>query len=247
MTTSYGLTSSPSPYLTTNYVKLTNLSPNTTYDFLVLASTEGGITITSAPYTLTTQKGTGGGVSATTNSSVFTNALSYGASGASVTTLQGILYSQGFLPTKALVTGYFGTQTQHALTLFQSAHNLPTTGYLDPQTQALLNKVAGGGSTTAGTGTTSTPTAAPTPSISSGSLTQNLGPGSTGKQVTVLQHLLNADGEYPTAIYTTFYGALTQKAVQLFQAKYGIVSYGTPGTTGYGAVGARTRGKLNSL
>jgi peptidoglycan hydrolase-like protein with peptidoglycan-binding domain/sulfur relay (sulfurtransferase) DsrF/TusC family protein len=242
MTTSYGTMTGASPYLTTNYVKLTNLSPGTTYDFVVLASTEGGITITSQQYTLTTQGGTAGGTATSPSSaSVFTTPLSSGTSGASVTLLQGILLSQGFLPTKILVTGYFGTQTTHALMLFQSAHNLPTTGYLDPQTETLLNKVAAGG----GTSVTTTPGTTPTPATGSGSLTQNLFPGSTGSQVTILQHLLNQDGDYPQAIYTTFYGALTQKAVQLFQTKYGIVSYGTPGTTGYGAVGPKTRGRLN--
>lgn len=40
---------------------------------------------------------------------------------------------------------------------------------------------------------------------------------------------------------------LTQAAVQTFQRKYGIVSSGTPATTGYGRVGPKTRAKLNEL
>ncbi|MEI6057658.1 MAG: peptidoglycan-binding domain-containing protein, partial [bacterium] len=46
---------------------------------------------------------------------------------------------------------------------------------------------------------------------------------------------------------TGYYGALTTTAVQAFQKKYGIVTTGTPGTTGFGSVGAKTRTKINTF
>jgi len=35
--------------------------------------------------------------------------------------------------------------------------------------------------------------------------------------------------------------------VQRFQKKYGLILSGTPASTGYGAVGPKTRQKLNTL
>lgn len=46
---------------------------------------------------------------------------------------------------------------------------------------------------------------------------------------------------------TNYFGSLTEKAVQKFQAKYGIVSSGYPNTTGFGHVGPKTRTKLNEV
>ncbi|TSD03748.1 MAG: hypothetical protein Athens071426_81, partial [Parcubacteria group bacterium Athens0714_26] len=46
---------------------------------------------------------------------------------------------------------------------------------------------------------------------------------------------------------TGYYGKLTMQAIQRFQAKYNIVSSGSPETTGYGAIGPKTINKLNQL
>ena len=46
--------------------------------------------------------------------------------------------------------------------------------------------------------------------------------------------------------YTTYFGDYTEQAVQRYQAAKGIVSSGTPKTTGYGRVGAKTLAALNS-
>ncbi|HEY4475838.1 MAG TPA: peptidoglycan-binding domain-containing protein, partial [Candidatus Paceibacterota bacterium] len=46
---------------------------------------------------------------------------------------------------------------------------------------------------------------------------------------------------------TSFFGLLTEKAVQRFQASKGIISSGSPGTTGYGFVGPKTRVALNAF
>lgn len=65
--------------------------------------------------------------------------------------------------------------------------------------------------------------------------------------VVYLQKALNMEGVYPEAIYSGYYGSLTEKAVKLFQKKYNIVSSGAPSTTGYGRVGWATMTKLNEL
>jgi peptidoglycan hydrolase-like protein with peptidoglycan-binding domain len=243
LTTIYGMTTTLSPSLETNTISLTRLSPNTVYDFVVAAALPGGSpSITSANYTFTTAA-TPGEASTT---QAFTKPLSLGSSRAEVTLLQTILHAQGFLPASIAITDYFGTRTQHALLLFQTAHDLPLTGYVDLQTEASLNKIVAAEGTTETTALPATTTLVSIPAVSSsaGVLTENLAPGSTGSQVTVLQHLLNTDGDYPTAIYTQYYGSLTEAAVKTFQTKQGIVNYGTPATTGYGAVGPKTRGKL---
>ena len=71
--------------------------------------------------------------------------------------------------------------------------------------------------------------------------------GSSGPQVRKLQEILKTiPGVYPEGLVTGYFGILTEKAVQRFQAKQGIVSSGTPTTSGYGMVGPRTRNFLNN-
>ncbi len=86
------------------------------------------------------------------------------------------------------------------------------------------------------------------PGASSMAFTQVLVRGSRGAQVSLLQEFLKRDATlYPEGLVTGFFGPATERAVQRFQARYGIVSGGTPLTTGYGAVGPKTRVKLNAL
>ena len=69
--------------------------------------------------------------------------------------------------------------------------------------------------------------------------------GMSGGDVRRLQTILASDSEiYPEGLITGYFGRLTQRAVERFQAKYGIVSSGTPNTTGYGLLGPKTRTKL---
>jgi len=78
-------------------------------------------------------------------------------------------------------------------------------------------------------------------------------PGISHPDVKRLQQILNADSDTRVAASgvgspgneTEFYGSLTINAVQRFQKKYGIVSSGTPETTGYGLVGPNTRTALS--
>ncbi|RJQ34085.1 hypothetical protein C4568_02995 [Candidatus Parcubacteria bacterium] len=79
-------------------------------------------------------------------------------------------------------------------------------------------------------------------------ITAPIGPGSSGPNVTTLQQFLARDRNiYPEAQITGYYGTLTTTAVQRFQAKYNIVSSGSPSTTGYGRVGPKTMDVINSM
>lgn len=61
-------------------------------------------------------------------------------------------------------------------------------------------------------------------------------------EVTMLQRFLAQDAQlYPEGDITGFYGPATERAVQKFQLRHGIVSYGDYQATGYGRVGPRTR------
>jgi peptidoglycan hydrolase-like protein with peptidoglycan-binding domain len=91
-------------------------------------------------------------------------------------------------------------------------------------------------------------------SLSIGSLmaqaavTTQMSLGSTGADVTRLQTYLAANPElYPEGLITGYFGMLTQAAVQRFQSAQGIVSSGTPASTGYGRVGPMTMARLNQL
>ena len=61
-----------------------------------------------------------------------------------------------------------------------------------------------------------------------------------------LQQALTDDGDANGySIVTGYFGPLTERALQRFQARYSIVSGGTPEGTGYGAFGPRTRAFVN--
>lgn len=79
-------------------------------------------------------------------------------------------------------------------------------------------------------------------------LTGVLRRGSAGAQVRALQSFLAQDIEiYPEQSVTGYFGPATERAVQRFQAREGIVSSGSAFETGYGMVGNRTRARINEL
>ena len=78
-------------------------------------------------------------------------------------------------------------------------------------------------------------------------LARNLSFGSRGQDVTELQTFLIAEGDLAAGNNTGYFGRMTEAAVKSWQAKNGVVSSGTPSTTGFGAVGPRTRAKIASL
>lgn len=72
--------------------------------------------------------------------------------------------------------------------------------------------------------------------------------GASGDEVSRLQQFLARDVSiYPEGAVTGYYGALTEMAVQRWQIKNGIVSGGTAGTTGFGAVGPRTLAAMRAV
>ncbi|MFZ2555949.1 MAG: peptidoglycan-binding domain-containing protein [Minisyncoccia bacterium] len=70
--------------------------------------------------------------------------------------------------------------------------------------------------------------------------------GARGSDVTALQVFLKARG-YFSEEATGYFGALTEAAVQKMQAANNLVSSGTVASTGYGALGPRTRALIASL
>lgn len=81
--------------------------------------------------------------------------------------------------------------------------------------------------------------------VSCPTITRTLGYNSKGADVSALQTYLASDkAVYPEGIVSGYFGRATEKAVQRFQASRKIVSSGTPASTGYGSVGARTRAAL---
>ncbi len=75
--------------------------------------------------------GTGGGFFYDTD-------LSVGMTSSDVMELQTRLRDEGYFT--ATPTGYFGSITQSAVMAYQSAHGLPSTGYVGPLTRAMLNQ-----------------------------------------------------------------------------------------------------------
>ncbi|PIT92997.1 MAG: hypothetical protein COU06_02350 [Candidatus Harrisonbacteria bacterium CG10_big_fil_rev_8_21_14_0_10_38_8] len=81
-----------------------------------------------------------------------------------------------------------------------------------------------------------------------GAITTSLDIGDRGTEVTELQTFLATDVSiYPSGLVTGYFGQLTKAAVERFQSEQGIVSSGTPATTGYGRVGPMTRARINLL
>ncbi|MEK7650243.1 MAG: peptidoglycan-binding protein [Patescibacteria group bacterium] len=84
--------------------------------------------------------------------------------------------------------------------------------------------------------------------IAYAAITNQLDFGSTGSDVTQLQTYLATNASmYPSGLITGYFGPLTQAAVQRFQEAQGIVSSGSPASTGYGRVGPTTMARINSL
>lgn len=71
--------------------------------------------------------------------------------------------------------------------------------------------------------------------------------GSRGTDVVSLQRFLIARGLLSPDSATGYFGRATEKAVQEWQSRNGIVSSGTPDSTGFGVVGKRTREALRGI
>lgn len=71
--------------------------------------------------------------------------------------------------------------------------------------------------------------------------------GDRGEDVSALQQTLTNLNHFAYPTITGYFGPITQTAVQAFQAARGIVSSGTPESTGYGRVGPQTLAELNGV
>jgi peptidoglycan hydrolase-like protein with peptidoglycan-binding domain len=202
-------------------------------------------------------------VPTTVTSSVIKNTIKVGSTGDEVKIVQSYLIEKGYLKISA-PTGYFGTITQKAVGIYQVEKGIipsvqsPGFGQIGPKTRTELNKdLTGKSSVTVPSTSTNNSTSIPqtviqnTPTVttSSGSqsVTKNLSPGSRGQEVKALQSILVEQNIIPSKYVTGYYGKITETAVKSLQSKYNIVNYGTPSTTGYGAVGPKTRKVINSL
>ncbi len=129
-----------------------------------------------------------------------------------------------------------------ALLLIPTAASAITAEEIAAKVQSLLSQIAslqqelGLGSSTAGQTAQTTIDANSCPLVG-----VTLRPGSSGTEVSRLQRYLASEPSvYPEGTITGYYGSLTQSAVARWQAKNGIVTSGTPSTTGFGVFGPRT-------
>ena len=83
-----------------------------------------------------------------------TSSLGIGSTGADVTTLQTFLAQDSSVYPQGLITGYFGTLTQAAVTNFQNKYGISPVGSVGPITRAEINTLINSGGF--GTGTAST-------------------------------------------------------------------------------------------
>jgi hypothetical protein len=102
---------------------------------------------------------------------------------------------------------------------------------------SLQTLIAGVGSTTLGI---------PQGNVECPAITRLLTIGSQGEDVTALQAYLIATGFLSIEAPTGYFGTVTQASVQAWQSARGIVTEGTPQTTGFGAVGPMTREALQN-
>jgi plastocyanin/peptidoglycan hydrolase-like protein with peptidoglycan-binding domain len=127
--------------------------------------------------------------------------------------------------------------TQPQVTVSQTT-NPAVTGDLQTQLNGLLQELAALQQQIGSTHSTSASTNGAATCLQLG---RSLRLGMSGSDVSALQQFLARDPSiYPEGRITGYFGALTQAAVQRFQAAHNIVSSGTPSTTGYGTVGPRT-------
>ena len=132
-----------------------------------------------------------------------------------------------------------------ALLLAPFSASAATAAELQAQAQALLAQIAALQAQLASGGSINT-------NVSAGAhysaacplLGRSLYRGMSGDDVLRLQKFLALDSAiYPEAIFSGYYGALTERAVQRWQVKYRIVSSGA----GYGVAGPRTAAAMSIL
>lgn len=136
------------------------------------------------------------------------------------------------------------------LLVFFTTANAQTSAALQAELNALLAQLAALQAqlqTTAGTSNTA-PAVSGSAYGSCPNIVRTLRAGISGSDVTALQAFLAADSRiYPEGTISGYFGTLTQYAVQRFQSRHGLVTSGTPDTTGYGLVGPGTRALIANV
>ncbi|MBI4088406.1 peptidoglycan-binding protein [Candidatus Kaiserbacteria bacterium] len=171
------------------------------------------------------------------------NAGGGGMAGTINVTAAASIATPAYAPTYATAPTYYTPTTSGNPSIAQLQAQIQT---VLAQIQALQGSVAGTGP--AGTVTTSSAGAVKTYAAGCPQIGRSLKSGDSGDDVSRLQQFLARDSAvYPDALVTGYYGALTQSAVQRWQAKFNIVSSGTPDSTGYGVVGPRTAAAISII
>lgn len=165
-----------------------------------------------------------------------TSNLYQGLRGAEVTLLQQKLQAAGYFPADVVPTDFFGVMTLKAVQDFQAAKGIMGTGVVGPLTRQALGLA---GNTTSAVAVSLAPGS--TQALSN--ITTNLYQGYVGAQVTILQQRLKDLGYFGSTVTpTTFFGALTKKAVQDFQTANGIEATGFVGQLTRTALGGAPAG-----
>ncbi|MEI6101875.1 MAG: peptidoglycan-binding protein [Eubacteriales bacterium] len=139
-----------------------------------------------------------------------TNELARGEKNASVIELQQILKDKGYYTSD--ITGYYGAETEQAVTVYQQKNGLNPDGKVGPETsQALF-------------GEDYTTILA---SLSKKGSKPMLSPGDSGENIVLLQKRLQQLDYYDYNTLTGFYGPLTQEAVEKFQQSSNLQATGT--------------------
>lgn len=241
-----------------------NVTPSTTICTVSSAQTSGSRSsggggtpnVATPPVIPASVSGCPAGVICTLSSNVsviFTQDLSRGTEGADVETLQKFLARFSEIYPEGIANGFFGPATERAVKRFQAKYGISQVGRVGPATRAKIAEVSAIGSVVpAVVPALSVAPVSGAPSATAIVITVRLSKGSVNENVLNLQKILNKDPE--TQVTTegvgssgnegTYFGSLTEKAVQKFQVKHGIAN---PGDEGYGQVGPKTRAKLNEL
>ncbi len=155
-----------------------------------------------------------------------------------VLTLKLFLGAQGLL-TDVSNTNYFGENTETALKAWQKKNTIEPVGVTGPKTRAALKNCMQQSAAPLPVSTVVNSTAG---SVQYQQVTLRL--GMRNEAVLKMQTALIALKLLPADAATGFFGPLTRAAVQTFQRQNGIVATGDEDSTGYGAVGPKTRIKL---